>query len=101
MTKKKDESLPVWDLEALYPSPEAWERDFAAIEPMTRKFAAWKGRLAESATSFRAAIEAQDHVDRLAEKVYTYAHLRSDENTADNANRSRVDRVLILFFMST
>ena len=39
------------------------------------------------------AIECSDEFDRLAEKVYTYAHLKSDENTADNRNRSRVDRV--------
>ena len=94
---KTNETLPVWDLEALYASTEEWERDFAAIEPMMKEFAAWKGRLAESAANFRAAIEAQDRCDRLAEKVYSFAHLRSDENTADNANRARVDRLEALF----
>ena len=97
MTKKQHETLPVWDLEALYPSPAAWERDFAAIEPLMKEFAAWKGKLAASPANFRAAIEAQDRVDRLAEKVYSYAHLRSDENTADNSNHSRVDRLESLF----
>ncbi len=82
-----------WDLEALYPDIAAWEKDFAALEAKAEKFAAYKGRLAESPAVLKSAIEASDDFDRLAEKVYSYAHLRSDENTSLGVNRARVDRV--------
>ncbi len=91
-----DSALPTWDLTALYASPEAWEKDFARLEGLAQKFYAFHGRLAESPEVCAAAIAASDDFDRLAEKVYSYAHLKSDENTADNANRSRVDRVSAL-----
>ncbi|MDD5697804.1 MAG: oligoendopeptidase F [Victivallaceae bacterium] len=86
-----------WDLEALYAAPGDWEKDFAAIHDLADKFMAFKGRLAESAAVLRAAIEAEDAMERLAEKVYTYAHLRSDEDTRHPENRSRVDRAQTLF----
>ena len=90
------EVLPTWDLAALYPSLEAWERDAAQIRPLTEKFAAYRGRLAESPAVMREAIEAQDAASRLTEKVYTYAHLLSDEDTSNNANRARVDKLSAL-----
>ena len=83
----------VWDLEALYPDAAAWEADFRRLPELAEKFAAFRGRLAESPAVLKAAIEASDDFDRLAEKVYSYAHLRSDENTSVGVNRSRVDRV--------
>ena len=86
-----------WDLEAIYPNAAAWEKDFERIRPLAEAFLTFRGKLAEGAATLRRAIEALDDFERLGEKVYVYAHLRSDENTADNANRSRVDRVETLF----
>ena len=86
-----------WNLEAIYPDADAWEADFSRIRPLAEAFLAFRGRLSESAATLRKAIEALDDFERLGEKVYVYAHLRSDENTADNTNRARVDRVEALF----
>lgn len=88
---------PVWDLNPLYPDIATWERDFEKIRPLAEAFLSYRGRLAESPAVLRDAIAALDEFERLGEKVYTFAHLRSDENTADNANRARVDRVEMLF----
>ena len=94
---EKLSALPTWDLEAIYPDAGAWEADFAKLEPLVQKFAACKGRLAESGEMFRRAIECNDAADRLAEKLYTYAHLRSDEDTSVSANRARLDRISAKF----
>ncbi len=86
-----------WDLGALYADLAAWEADFKRIRPLAEAFLAFRGRLAESPAVMRDAIAASDEFGRLGEKVYVYAHLRSDENTADNVNRARQDRVEALF----
>ncbi len=86
-----------WDLDVLYADVALWEADFARIKPLAEAFLGYRGRLAESPAVFKKAIETLDAFERLGEKVYTFAHLRSDENTADNTNRSRVDRVEMLF----
>ena len=82
-----------WDLESLYATPALWDEDFAKLDDAARKFAGYRGRLAESPDIFRQAIEASDEFERLSEKLYTYAHLRSDENTTIGVNRARVDRI--------
>ena len=46
---KKQNDLPQWDLEAIYASPEAWEKDFSKLQGLAEEFAAYRGRLAESA----------------------------------------------------
>ncbi len=86
-----------WDLSVLYADKDAWENDFARIRPLAEAFASFRGKLAESPESLKRAIEALDEFERLGEKVYVFAHLKSDENTADNTNRARVDRVEALF----
>ncbi len=88
---------PTWDLSPLYADNDAWEKDFFRIRPLAEKFASYRGRLAESPAVLAEAIAAQDDFSRLAEKCYSYAHLRSDENTSNNANRARVDRLEGLF----
>ncbi len=95
MTKVSEQQT--WNLEAIYPDLSTWEHDFNRIRPLAEAFLAFRGRLSQNAATLRQAIEALDEFERLGEKVYVYAHLRSDENTADNTNRSRVDRVGTLF----
>lgn len=82
-----------WDLSAMYKDLTAWEADFNKIRPAAEKFLSYKGRLAESPAVLREAIEVSDEFDRLASKVYVYCHLKSDENTADNKNRARQEKV--------
>ncbi|MHB9139955.1 MAG: oligoendopeptidase F, partial [Victivallaceae bacterium] len=88
--------LPVeltWDLTPLYKKHDAWEKDFKAIDPLVGKFMSFKGRLAESPEALAGAIAAMDDMERLAEKVYTYAHLKADEDTGNSGNSALVDRI--------
>ncbi len=82
-----------WDLLSMYAKESAWDDDFAKLPELLEAFTAWRGKLNDSPAAMKSAIEALDALERLGEKLYTYAHLRSDENTADSANRSRLDRI--------
>ena len=73
-----------WNLVPLYPELKSWEKDFKAVDPLVAKFMSYKGRLAESPEILNEAIAAMDDMERLAEKVYTYAHLRADEDTGNS-----------------
>lgn len=97
LDRKQVPEKMTWDIEAIYKNSGEWEKDFAAIPALVDKFMAFKGRLAESPAVLREAIEADDAMERLAEKVYVYAHLKSDEDTGNSENRSRVDRAGALF----
>ena len=89
----KNVKLPEWDLEAIYKSPEEWEKAFEEIRPMTEKFAAFKGRLGESAEVLKEAVEAYLALSRLTEKVYIYAHLTLDQATGVDSSRVRMGKL--------
>ena len=78
-----------WDLSLMYDGDDAWQKDFAALDALLAEFTAFRGRLAESPALLRQALAALDTLERKLDKVYTFAHLRNDENTADGAARAR------------
>ena len=67
-----------WDLRPLFKNDEKWEILFVDIEHKIESYNQFKGRLKDSLTVFRDAIEFDLSVSREVEKLYTYAHLKSD-----------------------
>lgn len=81
-----------WDLSPLYADPAAWEADFARLEALTAPVLAWKGKL-DSADATARLLQAETELDRLLEKLYTYAHLRHDEDTGEADGQAREARI--------
>ena len=88
---KKTNTLPersqipknkTWDLDIFYKSLDSWEKDFKSLDTLLSDFMSCKGTLGKSAGYLKSALEKNDVLDRRLEKVYTYAHLRADEDTA-------------------
>jgi oligoendopeptidase F len=69
-----------WDLAPLFTSDEAWESLFSEIERSLPRYDSYRGRLAVSADLFREAVGFDLDTSRKLEKLYTYAHLKSDED---------------------
>jgi len=86
MTTKKRNEIPVehtWNLELMYASDEAWEADYKKVQEMLPALASYQGRLGESAATLLEALKLQDEVELVFENVYTYANMRSHEDTAN------------------
>ena len=64
-----------WDLTPLYQNGDAWEEDFKKLDGKLNDFMRWKGHLGDSPEALLQALQAFDDLDRLIEKLYTYAHL--------------------------
>lgn len=87
-----DESM-TWDLTDLYPDAKAWEDDFKRLDEALAQFLKWQGHLGDSPESLLAAFKDSDALGRLEEKLYTYAHLRKDEDTTDSNAGGRCSRI--------
>lgn len=77
-----------WNLEPLYPSLEAWKKAFQEVAPSasprfssTRNF---KGTLNQGPENLKKALEAVMDLERRLSKLYTYAHLKHDEDITEN-----------------
>ena len=81
-----------WRVEALYPDHTAWEADFEASRKLPDHVASYRGRLAESAGVLAEALRVWFDANRKIEKVWVYAHLRSDEDLGNSHYQSMMDR---------
>ena len=79
-----------WDLASLYASDEAWEKAFRQWEQQIPAYDAFRNKLGDSAATLCCCLTFDSQLDRLAERLGTYAFLKSSEDMAD----SRYQRML-------
>ncbi|MBN1534413.1 MAG: oligoendopeptidase F [Spirochaetes bacterium] len=72
-----------WDLSPLFSNDDDWESLFVELENKSAGYAAFRGTLHESAETLRRAIDFDLDVSRGMDRLFTYAHLRSDEDKAN------------------
>ena len=100
-TKKKQKTLSprskvkeadTWDLSSLYPDDEAWETAFAKWEKQISRYASFRGTLGDSAAQLARCLAFDIKFDRLAERLGTYAFLKTTEDTASSDYQRMIGR---------
>lgn len=86
-----------WDLSDLFPSDIEWETAYSQLESRLGAITSFQGRLKESTAILLEALECYLGTLRELERVYTFSHLRSDEDTSNSGNLGRLDRATGLF----
>jgi oligoendopeptidase F len=81
-----------WNLEAIFASPEDWDRAFRAVEDLVEPILAMKGKL-NSAAGLAKLFVAQDNLGLEIDRLYAYAHHREDEDTGNGTNQARMQRI--------
>jgi len=97
---KKRQEVPAsdtWDTLALYKDDAAWETDLQIAHGFPERVSAYEGRLAESAETLAEAIRVWLDANRHTEKVWIYAHLRSDEDLGNSHYQSMMERARSCF----
>ncbi len=85
-----------WDLDGLYLQESLWHEDFKKLEADLSGYESFKGTLASSAKNIKACLEFDIDISRRIEKLYTYAHLRNDENKTHSQNQSNFEKIVHL-----
>ncbi len=82
--RNKVETSDTWDLSSLFPHDEAWEKAFSAWEKRIRGYAEFQGKLGASAKTLAACLKFDEVLDLAAERLGTYAFLKTAEDTAES-----------------
>ena len=99
MHKPRTKKLPVrskvktedtWDLASLFKSDDEWEKAFTAWEKQAAKYEKFRGTLGDGPAALAKLFEFDCEFDRMAERIGTYASLKTTEDMAD----SRYQRML-------
>ncbi len=82
-----------WDLESIYATDEEWEREFSAIKSRVGEVSAYEGKLNDIDT-VREFLVLSDGIDCVLSRLYAYAHMRKDENSARAKYVGMTDRAM-------
>jgi len=81
-----------WDLDSLFKSDAAWENAFKKWESEIPDYERFAGHLGESAKSLAECLEFDIRLDRVGERLGTYAFLKTAEDTANSTYQRMVGR---------
>jgi oligoendopeptidase F len=98
LQERKDISVEdTWRLEDIFPSDEAWEKEFQEVKGMIGKIKDYEGKLSQSADALFEALQYQDSISSRLGKLYTYAHMRYDQDTTNSFYQGLNDRATNLY----
>lgn len=92
------EDISRWDLKPIYNDERVWDQNYdkmlkQGFEAVTR----FKGELAKDPKILEASLDAFFDFNQMLEKLYTYAHLLSDGDIADQKNLTRLNQAKSLY----
>ncbi|PLT30370.1 oligoendopeptidase F [Peribacillus deserti] len=86
-----------WKLEDIFATDSDWENEFKSLKEEIKKADAYKGTLGESADKLFAALQFQDEIMERLGKLYTYSHMRYDQDTTNAYYQGFDDRAKNLY----
>lgn len=86
-----------WKLEDIFASDDAWEKEFEEVKALIPKMEKFKGKLGESAQTLYDALQEQDELTMRVSRLYTYAHMRYDQDTTNSFYQGLNDRIKTLY----
>ncbi|MBN1498724.1 MAG: oligoendopeptidase F [Spirochaetes bacterium] len=86
-----------WDLAPLYENNSEWEKDFEKLKSSLNSYDRYMNRLAESPEIFLELFEFDLETGRLLEKLYTYSHLKNDEDKTDSEYVAMHQKISMLY----
>lgn len=77
---KSNYKYVTWNLQSLYPSDEAWEKELSKFEKDISELDNYTGKVTKSKTHFISTLKIKEKFDIKLEKLYAYAKLNKDIN---------------------
>ena len=86
-----------WRLEDIFAVDEQWEKEFNEVKGLIPSVQEYQGKLGESAEQLSSALQLQDKLLERLGRLYTYAHMRYDQDTTNSFYQGLDDRIKNLY----
>jgi len=90
--RSKIDAKDQWDVSVMFADDDAWNKEFDRLDSLVEPILSQRGQL-NSAEALATFFAADTELERLIERLYVYAHLRADEDTANNDHVGRFARI--------
>ncbi|WP_129690326.1 oligoendopeptidase F [Gottfriedia acidiceleris] len=96
-TRSEVQEELTWKLEDIYVTDAKWEAEYKKVLELIPSFSEFKGKLGESSQTLLNALKKQDEISFLLGKLYTYSHMRYDQDTTNSTYQALDDRAKNLY----
>ncbi len=98
LPKREEVALDLtWRLEDIYDDEAKWEAELKKVAEVADKIAAYTGKLSESAKTLLEVCKLNEELTLLADRVYGYAHMREDQDTANSKYQAFQQRAMAAY----
>lgn len=93
---KRDEVAKelTWRLEDIYDDESKWESELNKVNELADKFASYQGKISKDSKSLLEVSKLAEEVELYLDRVYGYAHMREDQDTANSKYQGMKQRAL-------
>ncbi|MFC6038077.1 oligoendopeptidase F [Paenisporosarcina macmurdoensis] len=98
LTRSEVPTELTWKLEDIFSSDDAWESEYKEVSELAGKADAFKGTFENGAQALYDALAYKDEVSERIYRLYTYSHMRYDQDTTNShyqAMDSRIKTLLV------
>ena len=99
MAKKRSEvkKEDKWNVEAIFATDDLWDKEYKLLKNDINKINDYKGKLKDSVKILKDLIEADVSLNRRLDRLYTYSHMRHDEDIKNEKYKTSYDLAYNLF----
>ncbi len=83
-----------WDLTRIYKNPKEWDKDLEELDKLIDKIPSFKGKLFSDSKTLKEYFEIEVEIDKLINKLYSYASLEHDVDISNTESQKRQDLIL-------
>jgi len=85
-----------WRLEDIFATDALWEEEYKEVAEISKKASSYAGTLKNGANALLAVLTYHDDIYERTMKLYTYAHMRNDQDTTNSSYQDMNSRIQTL-----
>lgn len=93
LTREEVPEELTWQLEDIFETNEAWEQEFTKVATLSEKAVGYQGTLANGASVMLEALQYRDELYSRLMKLYSYSHMRHDQDTTNSLYQGMDSRI--------
>lgn len=96
LTRDEVKVEETWNLENIFTSDEAWNEEYKEIESLSSQADSFQGKLNDGPEALLKALTYRDEISQRLGKLYTYSHLKTDQDTTNGTYQAMDSRAKTL-----
>lgn len=86
-----------WKLEDIFASNDEWEKEYLEVAKLSEKASSYQGTISNGADALLEVLTYRDEITSRLRKLYTFAHMRTDQDTANSTYQAMDSRIKSLY----